>query len=143
MAANGVGALAGALLTAALNRVPRKGLLLFGSATVFTVALGAFALTTSLTLAFVLLAVVGGGMTLYMGATNSVIQNLAPDEVRGRVMSVWSMIGAGVMPLGSLLLGALASATGQITLVVAGGAAVALLATVGVGIAYRDPRRAS
>ena len=141
MAANGAGALAGALLTAALGRVPRKGLLLLGSAATLALALIAFALTRHLAPALGLLVLVGGGTTLYMGATNSVLQTLAPDEVRGRVMSVWSMIAAGPMPLGSLLLGAAASLTGRVTLVLAAGAAVALLATLAVGVSYRDPRR--
>ena len=47
------------------------------------------------------------------------------------------------MPLGSLLLGGLATATGHVTYVIVGGAGVALLAALVVGITGRDPRRAS
>ena len=141
MAANGAGALAGSLLTAVLARIPRKGLVLLGSVATLSIALFAFALIPQLYVAFVLLIIVGGATTLYMSATNTVLQTLAPDEVRGRVLSVWSMIGAGVMPLGSLLLGGLATATGHVTIVVASGAAVALLAALVVAVVYRDPRR--
>lgn len=142
MAANGVGALGGSLLTAAFARVPRKGLVLLGSVAIFSVGLIAFALTPRAPVALALLVVAGGATTLFMSATNTVIQSLAPDDVRGRVLSVWSMIAAGVMPLGSLLLGALASLTGNVPHVLVGGAAIAFLAALAVGVIARDPRRA-
>ncbi len=141
MAANGVGALGGALLTAAFAGVPRKGLVLLGSVAVFSLGLIAFALIPRAAVALALLVLIGGATTLFMSATNTVIQHLAPDEVRGRVLSVWSMIAAGVMPLGSLLLGGLASLTGHVALVIVGGAGVALLAALVVGVVARDPRR--
>ncbi|CAA9555296.1 MAG: Uncharacterized MFS-type transporter [uncultured Thermomicrobiales bacterium] len=141
MAANGVGALAGALLTAAFARVPRKGLVLLGSVATFAIGLIAFALIPRVPVALALLVLVGGATTLFMSATNTVIQSLAPDDVRGRVLSVWSMIAAGVMPLGSLLLGGLASLTGRVTYVIVGGAGVALLAALVIGVLARDPRR--
>lgn len=141
MAANGVGALGGSLLTASLARIGRKGLLILASAGVLSLGLVAFALVPLVPVAFALLVLVGGATTLYMSATNTVLQTLTPDNVRGRVLSIWSMIGAGVMPLGSLLLGGIASATGRVTLVVAAGALVALVATLVVAVAYRDPRR--
>ncbi len=141
MAANGVGALGGALLTAAFARVPRKGLALLGSVAVFSTGLIAFALIPRAPVALALLVPIGGATTLFMSATNTVIQHLAPDEVRGRVLSVWSMIAAGVMPLGSLLLGGLASLTGHVAPVIVGGAGVALLAALVVGVVARDPRR--
>jgi len=141
MAANGVGALGGALLTAAFARVPRKGLALLGSVAVFSLGLIAFALIPRAPVALALLVLIGGATTLFMSATNTVIQHLAPDVVRGRVLSVWSMIAAGVMPLGSLLLGGLASLTGRVAYVIVGGAGVALLAALVVGVVARDPRR--
>ena len=141
MAANGVGALGGALLTAAFARVPRKGLTLLGSVVAFALGLIAFALVPLVPVALALLLLVGGATTLFMSATNTVIQHLAPDDLRGRVLSVWSMIAAGVMPLGSLLLGGLASATGHVTYVIVGGAGVALVAALAVGVIARDPRR--
>jgi MFS family permease len=141
MAANGVGALGGALLTTAFARVPRKGLVLLGSVGVFGAGLIAFALIPRAPVALALLVLVGGATTLFMSATNTVIQGLAPDDLRGRVLAVWSMIAAGVMPLGSLLLGGLASATGRVSLVIVGGAGVALVAALAIGILARDPRR--
>ena len=141
MAANGVGALGGALLTAGFARVPRKALVLLACVATFSAGLIAFALVPLAPVALALLVLIGGATTLFMSATNTVIQGLAPDDVRGRVLSIWSMIAAGVMPLGSLLLGGLASATGRVAWVLAGGAGVALLAAVAVGVLARDPRR--
>lgn len=126
MAANGVGALAGALLTASLNRVTHKGFVLLGSALAFGIALIAFASSRNLILSLALLALIGGGTTLYMGTTNTVLLTQVTDEMRGRVMSMYSLIGAGVMPVGALVLGGAASAVANPPLVIAiGGAIVA------------------
>lgn len=141
MAANGVGALGGALLTAGFARVPRKGLVLLASVVTFALGLIAFALIPRPAVSLALLVLIGGATTLFMSATNTVIQGLAPDDVRGRVLSVWSMIAAGVMPLGSLLLGGIASVTGRADWVLAGGAGIALVAAAVIGVVARDPRR--
>ncbi|CAA9565739.1 MAG: Uncharacterized MFS-type transporter [uncultured Thermomicrobiales bacterium] len=141
MTANGAGALAGSLLTATLSQVPHKGLLLLVSAATLCTALIVFAIVPLVPVALGLLVLIGGSTTLFMSTTNTIIQTLTPDEVRGRVMSVWSLIAAGVMPLGSLLLGGAASLTGRVALVVIAGAGVALLATLVIGVFARDPRR--
>jgi MFS family permease len=52
-----------------------------------------------------------GTMTL-LGATNTLIQTLSPDDVRGRAMAVYTMIALGVVPAGSLVDGAIAAAIG-------------------------------
>lgn len=127
MAANGIGALIGALVTAALDSINRKGLLLLGSMTGFGAALIVFALAHQFVVALLFLTLVGGGTTLYMGATNTLLQTTVPDEVRGRIMSIYSMIAAGIMPLGGLLLGAAASISGNISLVVVIGAAAVIV----------------
>jgi MFS family permease len=135
MAANGVGALIGALLTASLTKLPRTGLVLLASALVFGVALVGFASSRNLALSLILLAVIGGGTTLYMGATNTVLLTQVTDEMRGRVMSMYSLIGAGVMPVGALVLGGVASAVANAPLVIATGgvivAANALMMAIG------------
>lgn len=130
MAANGIGALIGALVTAALESIQRKGLLLLGSMAGFGVALIAFAVAHQFVLAVLFLTLVGGGTTLYMGATNTLLQTTVPDDVRGRIMSIYSMIAAGIMPVGGLLLGAAASMTGNISLVVAIGSAAVIASAV-------------
>ena len=127
MAAAGVGALGGALLTAGLGRFGRRGPLLLSSTVAFGLALIAFAYSHWLPLSLAVLVLVGGGTTLYLGATNALLQTNIPDDVRGRIMSVYSLILGGFVPLGGMLLGSAASLTGSAPLVVAaGGGLVAL-----------------
>jgi MFS family permease len=133
MAANGLGALVGALVTAMLHVVHRKGLLLLGSLTVLSVALVAFAASRNVILSLVALILVGGGATLFMGMTNTLLQTSAPDEVRGRLMSIYSLIAAGFMPLGGLLVGSMASVLGSVSLVVALGAGIVLVNVIIIG----------
>ena len=112
MACNGVGALAGALAIARLSDFKHRGTLLVVAIAVSSVALIAFALSTSFVLSCVLLVGVGGGATVMMSTTNMLIQNRVPDELRGRVMSMYTMIIMGGMPLGGMALGSAASFIG-------------------------------
>ncbi len=75
------------------------------------IALGAIALgsTDSMPLAFVILALMGLATLAFLGSSNILLQTLAPDDMRGRVISVYSMIVLGFVPAGTLLLGSLAS----------------------------------
>ena len=77
-------------------------------------SLGVLALAFVPTLASTLpiLFVVGVGTLASMGATNTLLQVLSPDQVRGRALAVYTMIAIGVVPLGSLVDGAIAAAIG-------------------------------
>jgi len=59
-------------------------------------------------LALVFLLVAGFGMLLFFSTSNTVLQTIVPDEMRGRVMGVWSLVFGAMIPLGSLEAGALA-----------------------------------
>ena len=83
-----------------------------------------FAGSRNLILSLALLALIGGGITLYMGTTNIMLLTQVTDEMRGRVMSMYSLIGAGVMPVGALVLGGAASALANAPLVIATGGAM-------------------
>ena len=141
MAASGVGALAGSLATASLSRFERKGLLLLASAALLGGALVGFGLSHLVALSLGLLVLVGGGTTLYMGATTTLLQQNVPDDIRGRIMSVYSLIAAGVMPLGGMLLGSAASLTGNAGLVVAVGGAIVVASALAVGSVLPPLRR--
>ena len=52
-------------------------------------------------------------MMIQMGASNTLIQSMVPDHLRGRVMSVYSMMFMGMAPIGSLLAGAAADRVGR------------------------------
>lgn len=112
VAAAGIGGFGGALLTAAFaGREPRS--IQWVLAGVLT-ALGLIALAAIHSVAWALpaLAIIGVGTLAFLGATNTLIQTLAPDAVRGRAIAVYTMVAIGVVPLGSLVIGAIASVIG-------------------------------
>src|SRR5213079_525334 len=108
MSASGTGALIGALVVATYGHLfaPRK-LALVG-VWLFSIALLAFALTRNFYLALVFLTFAGFGMLLFFSTSNTVLQTIVPDEMRGRVMGVWSLVFGAMIPLGSLEAGATA-----------------------------------
>ena len=72
----------------------------------------ALALTRNFYLALVFLFVAGFGMLLFFSTSNTVLQTIVPDEMRGRVMGVWSLVFGAMVPLGSLEAGAIAHFVG-------------------------------
>jgi MFS family permease len=72
---------------------------------------------------------IGFAMMIELGASNTLIQSMSPDRLRGRVMSVYSMMFMGMTPLGSLLAGAAAHRFGA-PMTVAAGAVVCLAASI-------------
>ena len=108
MSASGTGALAGALLIATWGHVftPRK--LALGGVWLFSVALFVFSLTRNFYAALVFLFVAGFGMLLFFSTSNTALQTIVPDEMRGRVMGVWALVFGAMIPLGSVEAGAVA-----------------------------------
>jgi predicted MFS family arabinose efflux permease len=126
LAAMGGGAVLGALVTARLGMVPRKGLLILGTEVAFTLSLVAFAAIGERFPAMLALAVVGFWMVSFFAVANTTLQVLSDDAMRGRVMALWTIASWGISPIGSLWAGALASRIGaQAT--VALGAGVCLM----------------
>jgi MFS family permease len=121
MSAVGIGALSGSSLIAALGNFHRKGMLMLLSGMVFGVALVFFGLTNSLTPAFIYLLFVGGGNSMYITLTNTLLMSNTPQELIGRVMSLF-MMTFGLMPLGVLPASALAEVFGAPPTVIVGGA---------------------
>jgi MFS family permease len=108
MSASGTGAFVGALLVATFGHLytPRK--LALGGIWLFSAALLAFSFTTHFALALLFLFAAGFGMLLFFSTSNTVLQTIVPDEMRGRVMGVWSLVFGAMIPLGSLEAGAVA-----------------------------------
>jgi MFS family permease len=125
-AAVGAGALIGSLTVASLTRSRRKGWQLTFGSLLFPIALFAFALSRNLVLSLAILVVVGFGFIIQNTTSNTLVQMLVPDHLRGRVMSVYSMMFIGTMPIGSLLAGSLAQIYGT-SLTIIFGASVTLL----------------
>ncbi|CAN5746410.1 MFS transporter [soil metagenome] len=123
MSATGLGALAGALFLASRNTVLGLGRVIVASATLFGASLVLLVFARSLLLALPLLALAGFGMMAQMAASNTVLQTLVRDEMRGRVMSFYSMAFMGTAPIGSLLIGAIAGRYGAPAAIGMGGGA--------------------
>lgn len=127
VSAIGVGGLGGALVTAYFAGRERRSRLWMQSGLVMSLGVLALAFVPSLRAALGVLFAIGVGTIALMGATNTLIQMLSPDEVRGRALSVYTMIAIGVVPLGSLVDGAIGSVIGlREMFAVAGAVCVAL-----------------
>jgi MFS family permease len=107
MAATGVGAMVGALSIAALN-VRRRATIWFVSGTMASVGVMALGFTDQMAWALVALTCIGLGTQSFIGSSNVLVQTLAPDDMRGRVVSVYSMILLGLVPGGALVIGTIA-----------------------------------
>jgi MFS family permease len=121
MASTGLGAIAGALFLASRKTILGLGRLIVIGSIMFGAGLICFAMSKSVLLSAVLLTFTGFGMMVQMVASNTIIQTIVDDEMRGRVMSFFAMSFAGTMPFGSLYAGSLASSIGAPrTLIISG-----------------------
>jgi len=108
MSASGLGAFVGALMVATYGHLFTPRRLALGGVWLFSGALLAVSFTKEFVPAFVLLFVGGFGMLLFFATSNTVLQTIVPDEMRGRVMGVWSFVFGAMIPLGSLEAGTVA-----------------------------------
>ncbi len=118
----GVGALAGSLTVASLGHMRRKGRLLLAGSCLFPTMLLGFAFSRSFPLSMALLAAAGFGFVLQNTTSNTIVQMLVPDPLRGRVMAVYTLTFFGTMPFGSLLVGIIAQILGPTASVAIGAA---------------------
>jgi MFS family permease len=108
MASTGIGAMLGAFAVAG-SPFRRRSLMWFFSAVLASGGVAVLGLTHSLVVAAVTLAFVGLGSQGFVGSSNVLIQMLAPVEMRGRAVSIYSMIMLGFVPGGALLMGTIAT----------------------------------
>jgi MFS family permease len=143
LAASGVGALAGAALLTLRKSVRGLGRWVAVSAVSFGLALIAFSFSRVLWISTALLIPAGFFMMVEMAASNTLIQSMIPNRLRGRVMSVYSMMFMGMAPMGALVAGALAAPLGAPITVAIGGAICAVGGVVfGAGLPHlRGPAR--
>ena len=130
MAASGIGALGGALSLAARRHVHGLGAWVAMAAGSFGIALGLFSLSHTFWLSVVLLVPVGASMMVEMAASNTLIQAMVPNALRGRVMAVYSMMFLGMAPFGGLWAGYAAERIGAPVTVAIGGAICVVAAIV-------------
>ena len=127
LAASGAGAIGGSFVTALLG-ARRRGTVWLASALVMgagSIVLGA---VHNFDLALLVLVAIGLAVLSFAGSSNVLLQTLSADDMRGRAISVFSMIILGGVPLGSLLLGSFATLVGLQASFMTGGAIVLVVA---------------
>ena len=126
MGASGIGALAGAIYMASRKNVLGLGKLLPIFAAVFGFGLITFSSSHVFWLSMILMLITGCGMLMQMTSSNTILQTIVDDDMRGRVMSFYLMAFMGTAPFGSLLAGFLASKVGAPNTLIIGGLACIL-----------------
>jgi len=127
MAANGVGALFGALTLASLGHSVTRRTLFYGGLFGFCIMLAVFAFSHVYWLSAAALAGSGFFMIIFFATANTAVQTRVPDDLRGRVMGIYALAFLGLTPFGSLLAGAIAKTTSA-SFAVSFGAVVCLVA---------------
>jgi len=122
MAGAGLGAVLSALTLAAQRSAERKGGFIITSAAVFSLALILLAHAHSFWWAFFLLMVLGATMVGALALINTTLQIISPPELRGRIMSFYTLTVMGLAPLGSLWVGSVAEINGTRFALTLGGA---------------------
>ncbi len=131
VSAAGVGGFGGALVTAYFAQRERRSRLWLQSGLLMSAGVVALAFVPTLGSALPVLFTIGVGTLATLGVTNTLIQVLSPDDVRGRALSVYTMIAIGVVPLGSLVDGAIAAVIGlRPTFALAGAVCVAMFVAI-------------
>lgn len=115
MGAVGGGSFTAALFMAFRSEVADKRRFVEGSTVVFSVFLFLFSLSRDIYFSLVLLFGIGFSMISFFATANSVIQHSTPDYLRGRVMSLYTLVFLGMAPIGNFTVGVLASLTDALT----------------------------
>jgi predicted MFS family arabinose efflux permease len=130
LAARGLGALSGALLIAALGKRTARGRFWTIGSFVMPLAMVGFAFARSIPLALILLVGLGWGFMVVANSSNAMVQTRVPDELRGRIMSIYTLIFFGGMPLGALVAGLMADRIGAPTTVLINACVVLLVSAL-------------
>jgi MFS family permease len=123
MAASGLGALAAGAYLASKNSVLGLGRVIAVAVIATGAGLIGISLSRVLWSTMALMPVIGAGAMIQIAASNTVLQTIVDEEMRGRVMSFYTMAFVGTMPFGSLLAGALAQRLGAPAVLLLGGVA--------------------
>ncbi len=126
--ASGTGALTAALAIALKRDIKDKTRFMSFAALCFSIALIIFSLSNIFILSLVVIMFGGWGMVSYLAAANSYIQVSVPDELRGRVMSVYSFVFIGTVPIGNSIMGVVADKIGT-THAVTGSGIICIIAS--------------
>jgi MFS family permease len=128
MAFSGAGSVLGALMVAWFGRFPRMGLTALVVQAIYGLLIIGFAMSRVLWLSDVLLFMTGAALMMVFSTVTSLVQLVAPNEMRGRVMSIYMLAFRGGMPLGSLVSGYLAGLIGAPVVIGINGALLVVVA---------------
>lgn len=136
---SGVGALSAALIIAFARDIKQKGRYMFIAGLTFSASLAVFALSENFYVSATALIISGWGVISFFATGNSFIQLTVPDILRGRVMSVYTLVFFGMAPVGNSVIGLMAEIIGTPGAVLTG-AVVCLAATVLLSVRLRSLR---
>jgi MFS family permease len=108
MGASGIGAILGSLVLATFGNLRTLGDWVGSAAAGFGASLVLLSFSHSFSLSLAAMLLIGFTMVTQLDASNTLVQRIVPDELRGRVMAIWTMMLSGLAPFGSLLVGVLA-----------------------------------
>ena len=127
MSVSGAGAVAGALIVAAFGHIHNKGKVALFTLILLGALIAAFALATDFMASCVLLFLAGAALVAVFAMISSLVQLIVPDEMRGRVMSVYNVAFRGGMPIGNLVSGKFIDAFSAPIVLACNGVALAIL----------------
>ena len=113
LSARGIGALIGALMIASLSSRNVRGKLWMVGNLTMPVLMAAFAFARWIPLSTALIIIIGWSFMVQVNTSNAIVQTQVEDHMRGRVMSIYTLIFFGGMPLGALLVGYMADKIGE------------------------------
>ena len=113
LSARGIGAVIGGLLIAAIASRGGRGKMWALSSILMPLTMIAFAASRNVPLSLLLMAMIGFTLVTVMNNSNAMVQSVVPDELRGRVMGLYSLMFMGGGPIGALLAGVLADRTSE------------------------------
>lgn len=125
----GIGAIIGAVTAASLEVLGRRGKMVMAGSTIATIGLAGLAAIRSFHLALLTLSVIGFGMVMQNTTSNTLVQTLVPDPLRGRVMGIYSLAFIGLAPLGSIFYGFLGQMLGVTNALALGATCFGLVAS--------------
>ena len=132
MGASGIGAILGSLILAMFSNVRTLGDWAALAAAGFGGTLVLLSFSHSFALSILVMLLIGFTMVTGLDASNTLVQRIVPDELRGRVMAIWTMMLSGLAPFGSLVVGVLAQQFGARRTFAAGGMAC-IMGAMGFG----------
>jgi MFS family permease len=131
LAATGIGAVFGGLRLAATSERRSRWRILLTAGLALAAGNIGVVLSGSYAIALLCFAVQGWGMVTFNASSNTLVQTITPQRLRGRIMSLYALVLLGLMPAGGLVLGAIADELSSAAALAIGGTAYGLIVVVG------------